>query len=223
MAHKNREKYFWASYTDLMTSLFFVMLVLYVLTYALFQVESGDKEKAISDYQNMANENKYYADRYREIERVEQSVRALEGDSLFVYNEEQKVLIMTDPIKFATDSDVIPATDEDYLTRVGKSVYKLVEQQSKNDLIEDDIKFVVIIEGTASKDNATEDYNYRLSYRRAYSLYKFWKNKAGIEFDKEITQLILAGSGTGGTFRAKGDEKLNQRFLIQIIPKITAK
>lgn len=30
---KNKPDFFWTSYTDLMTSLFFIMLTLYVLTY----------------------------------------------------------------------------------------------------------------------------------------------------------------------------------------------
>lgn len=32
---KNRESYFWTSYSDLMTSLFFIMLTLFILTVVL--------------------------------------------------------------------------------------------------------------------------------------------------------------------------------------------
>lgn len=39
MAKKNKGSYFWTSYSDLMTNLFFVMLMLFILAIALLHRE----------------------------------------------------------------------------------------------------------------------------------------------------------------------------------------
>jgi hypothetical protein len=69
----------------------------------------------------------------------------------------------------------------------------------------------------ASKDNY--GMNYELSYKRSKALFDFWK-KNQINFDPNICEIIIAGSGTGGAGRDSIEYK-NQRFLIQIIPKIS--
>jgi len=45
MIKQKKESYFWASYSDLMTSMFFVMLVLFILTIALLHRKMVDIEK----------------------------------------------------------------------------------------------------------------------------------------------------------------------------------
>lgn len=79
---------------------------------------------------------------------------------------------------------------------------------------------VVILEGMASND--TYSLNYELSYARALALYRLW-NAAGIKLDNEASELIIAGSGTGGKGRyPPTQEERNQRFVIQILPKVGA-
>ena len=41
---KGKEGFFWPGYTDLMTTLFFVMLVLYALTYVLIAQKKAELE-----------------------------------------------------------------------------------------------------------------------------------------------------------------------------------
>lgn len=80
------------------------------------------------------------------------------------------------------------------------------------------MKYLIIIEGMASKDNYS--LNYQLSYERALSLFRFWENQ-GIIFDPKICEIQIAGSGIGGIRDYYNDEEYkNQRFLIQIVPKI---
>ena len=86
-----------------------------------------------------------------------------------------------------------------------------------------DNKYLLIIEGQASKNSeAWTDRNYDLSFERAYSLMKYWKDVCGINFGKNC-EVQIAGSGDGRynieTMRDKMYEVNNQRFLIHIIPK----
>ena len=83
------------------------------------------------------------------------------------------------------------------------------------------IQYLLIIEGQASKIGP-EAINYPLSYRRAYGLKQFWENN-GIMFTATNCEVLICGSGDGrqsgtGLMREK-TEKLNQRFLIHILPK----
>jgi hypothetical protein len=62
--------------------------------------------------------------------------------------------------------------------------------------------------------------NFELSYNRALSLYRLWKEEP-IVFDPEICEIQIAGSGTDGLREFSGAEEFkNQQFLIHIVPKI---
>ena len=69
-----------------------------------------------------------------------------------------------------------------------------------------------------------------MSYDRAYALYNYWLDH-GIDFyDKKFENIVdmhIAGNGIGGVGRMgyghpsnSLEERKNQRFLINIIPKI---
>jgi hypothetical protein len=62
-------------------------------------------------------------------------------------------------------------------------------------------------------------------------LYKYWKKELGIDFDSpkyhDFIEFQIAGNGEGGIGRFRRDpengfknERKNQRFLINVIPKI---
>ena len=70
------------------------------------------------------------------------------------------------------------------------------------------------------------DHNFYLSYRRAYEVYQIWKkgSKENILSFMDNTEVLVAGSGVDGVGRyPAAEEKRNQRFLIQIIPKFRIK
>jgi outer membrane protein OmpA-like peptidoglycan-associated protein len=195
---KNRDSsFFWTSYADLMTSLFFVMLALYVLTVAVLK------------YQQKATE-----EQLRKITEIQNATREL-PEAYFEYQPEFKRFSLKRQINFPAKSAVIPAKDKVYMVAVGKSIQKLVNIL-KVKYSGTDIKYLIVIEGMASKDNYV--YNYQLSYERALSLYRFWEEE-DIVLDPSVCEVIISGSGTGGVGREKPEYK-NQRFLIQIIPKI---
>lgn len=199
MSKKKESNFFWASYADLMTSLFFIMLVLFVLSVAMLK-----KQQRATTIELNA------------IKEVQNAVKELPKE-YFSYQEQHKRFSLNKQIQFDPASSKIKPEYGEYLLNVGKSVQKLIESL-KVKYADQDIRFMVVIEGMASKDNYL--YNDELSYQRALSLYRFWE-KNNIQFDSKICELQIAGSGTGGVGRELGrNEYKNQRFLIQVIPKI---
>ncbi len=191
--------FFWPSFADLMTSLFFIMLVLYVLTYL-----------------KLTNQQRVTQQQLNKIKEVQAAVKELPR-KYFAYDSVYKRFSLVQNIQFAQKSDVIRGGDVQYLVNVGKSINNLIDTL-KTKYAGQDIKYVVIIEGMASKDNYPD--NYTLSYKRALAVQNLW-NSRNIRFDQTICEVQVAGSGTGGIGRfPRAQETRNQRILIQIVPKI---
>jgi outer membrane protein OmpA-like peptidoglycan-associated protein len=194
-----KQNFFWASYADLMTSLFFIMLVLFVLVIAMMKKQQKATEEQLSLIKN-----------------VQSAVKAL-PDEFFTYQNEYKRFSLNRQIQFLSGKSEIASEDKNYLTDVGRSVENLIINL-KTQYQNQDIRYIIIIEGMASNDNYI--YNHELSYQRALALLRLWE-KSGISFDNQLCELQIAGSGTSGIGRYSGKEEFkNQRFLIQIIPKI---
>ena len=152
------------------------------------------------------------------IREIQTAVQEL-PEQYFSYQEEYKRFELNKEIEFQKGSDKIDDSYNDYLIDVGNSIQNLINTlYSKAEFKDFDIKYQVVIEGMASKDAYA--YNFELSYKRALSLYRLWKEK-GISFDPEICEIQIAGSVTDGVREHSGvDENKNQQFLIHIIPKI---
>ena len=104
------------------------------------------------------------------------------------------------------------------ITKAGEDIQSLIQKFSE----EENIQYLIVIEGQASKDNYHIDdclNNNVLSYLRALKLKEYWDSK-GIQLDKlKNCEILVSGSGEGGVPREIKHEKANQRFLIHIIPK----
>lgn len=195
---KHKSDFFWPSFTDLMTSLFFVMLVLYVLTYVYLK-----------------NQQRATEEQLRKIREVQNAVNELDPN-YFRYDPAYKRFTLTRQISFSKkESTITNASDRRYLIDVGQNIQQLIRNLRRK-YAGQNISYMVVIEGMASKDNYP--YNFELSYQRALALYRLWQ-ESGIRLDESLCELQIAGSGTAGVGRS-GEEALNQRFLIQIIPKI---
>ncbi len=202
MAKKKKESFFWTSYSDLMTSLFFVMLVLFILTIAL-----------------MHNKHKATAEQLKKVVELNKSIEQIDT-AYFVYDTVFKRHTLKDINgKFETGSSNIndlPVEDLQRLKKAGLAIQKFM---SNAKIQIPDAKYLLIIEGQSSKDNYA--YNYELSYQRALALVKMWE-KNGIRFDTLPCEVIISGSGQNSQFRVLPDNsrnKANQRFVIHIIPK----
>lgn len=201
MAQK-KESFFWTSYSDLMTSLFFVMLVLFILVIVLLHKRMEATEAQL-----------------QEIKKVEQSTKDLSRD-YFQYRPDYKKYVLTIQVRYpAGKSDLVDMISNDkenqlnQLTAAGREIQKFLRNHSEN-------QYILIIEGQASKDNYP--YNYELSYQRALGLMRYWIEDSNISFGKNC-EILISGSGDGKldthSMRETGNERDNQRFLIHILPK----
>ncbi len=205
MAKSNEKKrdFFWLSYSDLMTSLFFVMLVLFVLVYTM-------QNKMIGELGEKGRE----LDRIKEIEKTVNNI----DTTYFKYDSANKKHILNMQFLFpkgSYDISVIIPDKRNDLIKAGNIIKQLILKYPE----EDNIKYLIVVEGQASKDNWLG--NDDLSYHRAQSLIKFWeRNNIGLDKIKNC-EIIVAGSGEKGIPRTQPDVgNANQRFLITIVPKI---
>jgi outer membrane protein OmpA-like peptidoglycan-associated protein len=216
MSRNKRESFFWTSYSDLMTSLFFVMLVLFVLVIVLLHNKISSQEVELEKYRMVDTTQ------YKFLVEAEQSIKNIDT-TYFQYNEKYKRHTLKNiSIKFRTGSSNISdisQTECNRLVKVGLSIKDFVQSAiSKNP----NVKYLLIIEGQSSKDGYT--LNDILSYKRALALVNLWKSH-NILFDGNSCEVIVSGSGTSSPFRVEPDvagNQANQRFVIHVIPKAGA-
>lgn len=206
---KKKESFFWTSYSDLMTSLFFIMLVLFVLVIVLLNRKISEQNIKLAEFEK--------------IEEIKKSINEI-NPKYFEYRPEYKKHIFKLLVEYPKDTfNIMHITDSSLLPQIenaGQEIERTIKKFTKDD----NIQYLVVIEGQASADGYYKD-NFRnnnvLSYLRALKLKEFWENK-GIYLDKlPNCELIIAGSGEKGIPRETPDwqNPKNQRFLIHIIPK----
>lgn len=226
MAKKKRENFFWISYSDLMTSLFFIMLVLFVLSSAgLYMSEQATREQL------------------NKIEEIQQAVNRL-PKQYFTEDSINRRWTLREEFTphFASMDATIPDTDTLQLINVGKSLKSVVDSlnmlKASREYAGMDVKYMVVIEGMAS--NIAYRYNDDLSYQRALAVYYLWKRN-DVDFENSDCEVQVSGSGTRGIrpynkdyyYAVKNEwnnpedyynleeEEKNQCIIIQIIPKIS--
>ena len=201
MAQK-KESFFWTSYSDLMKSLFFVMLVLFILVIVLLHKRMEATE-----------------DQLKEIKKVEQSTKDL-SQEYFQYRPDYKKYVLTIRVRYPAGKsnlqDIVSSDKQSQLqqlAKAGREIQSFLKSHSEN-------QYILIIEGQASKDNYL--YNYELSYQRALALMRYWIEDSNITFGDNC-EILISGSGDEKldthSMRETGDERENQRFLIHILPK----
>ena len=207
---KKEKSLFWASYADLMTSLFFVMLVLFI---GAIVVLDQERREFKGKYETSKKEKEV-------LEQINDATKNIDS-TYFEYKEEFKKHKLKISVNYGNDVDQIetlPELTQKQLLAAGVKLRDFVQETTSQN---PNIQYLLIIEGQASKIGP-EAINYPLSYRRAYGLKQFWENN-GIKFTATNCEVLICGSGDGrqsgtGLMREK-TEKLNQRFLIHILPK----
>lgn len=193
-----------------MTSLFFVMLVLFVVSYAFFRAEAGTVE--ILEKQK------------EEVEAIEEALRTLDAN-YFHFIEENKRYRLNIDVRFnprEANIYVMPNEILDSLYNAGNILYQTIDSLITYN---ERAHLLLVIEGNNQRpDNYLDEieFGYTNSYRRALALFNFWKER-GLNFYDfgERCEVIIAGSGYFGLAREENDPTLNRRFTLQITSKYT--
>lgn len=223
---QKKESFFWTSYSDLMTSLFFIMLVLFILVVVLLHKRMEGDQQRLKNLENV--ENKLLSlqsqlaaseQQLKAIMDVENSTKDLNASDLFKYRPEYKKYVLNISVAYPTGgSDItemnVPNKDEclEQLYQAGLEIQYFLGKHNEN-------KYILIIEGQASRDSYIR--NYELSYERALGLLRYWIDVKGLNFG-ENCEIQISGSGDGKLnthSMRETEEVLNQRFLIHILPK----
>lgn len=215
MAKAKKESYFWTSYSDLMTNMFFVMLMLFVLAMGLLhrQIVLIDREKKATEEQ------------LKKITEIQDAISNLDQLRFFEYDAKYKKHVLTTPVAFDTGSANILDIEEssrNELLEVRDALDHLLSRLEKE---HPEAEFLMVIEGQASRDNYTR--NNQLSYERAMALYEYWfpmedrswQNPGTLRFGNHPCEIVLAGAGLFDGKPREEIEKNNQRFLLQIMLK----
>lgn len=215
----NKKSLFWTSYSDLMTSLFFAMLVLFVVVV----VAMGKANKQLKEALNRAE---ITIEQQNQVLKLQEQFQTLAGSTSLDYDEEKRMFYAKDFVGieiFQPNEAVIKQEFINKVDEVGADIKDILDSLNKAN---SNFKYQLVIEGTAAipyKELRAGTYNkdnydmYLLSYRRALALYKRWQH---LNFRESNTEIIIAGSGFNGINRDKVFEDNNKRFVIQIIPKI---
>lgn len=218
---------FWPSYVDIMTTLFAIMLVLFGVTFSHFKSVNNRLVEAQDSL------NAYVKD-YKELLSIYEIVENIDPE-YFEFKQEYVKHIFKINVTYQTgafdlyrlqaDKDNPAQADKlrGDIYNAGMVIKSTIENLQMKDSLKQDIKYLVVIEGQASKDGYNQNdfmNNNVLSYQRAWKLTEFWKSK-GIDFTQmDKCELVISGSGEKGVPREINNEKMNQRFLIHIVPVI---
>ncbi len=208
---KESRDFFWPSYVDLMTVLFLVMLVLFILSFKMFQDKDSENRYNIAKLQVEVAEK-------RKLDEIKAALARLDGN-YFQYNETYKRHELLVDVLFEQSSAEIPQRSLLPLRRAGEELSQVI-----NSIEDKEVKYLIVIDGRAasypkgdSRNVTQRDYALELSYKRALALLQYWRS-TGIRFPADRIELIASGSGFEGAGRT-GDVR-DRRFVIQILPKV---
>lgn len=211
MMKSDNKSFFWASYADLMTSLFFVMLTLFIVVIIALVNARNEAIKLTKELQAKI-------DKVDELNNATRELDTNHSEYFQYYPEHKKHKLGVDVSFSLGDASMnnISVTTKNDLIKTGRILQEFVNKTVNSN---PQIQYLLVIEGQASRDSYIR--NYELSYERALSLKRFWEDN-GVVFNKNC-EVLICGSGDGrllgtGLMREK-TETLNQRFLIHILPK----
>lgn len=205
-----KPNFFWTSYSDLMTSLFFIMMVLFVLTIMMLR----NRQKGLITE----------VERLNKILKLEEQFKPLEENGNFIYLPGCKKFVVKelmaeeifDPLQTYIKPEFLQKTLD-----AGIAIEEFLQNLNKSN---PDLSYLLVIEGNMANKwdksiNTDNNWGYTQSYKRALAVYNYW-NQKGIDFRKYNVEVMLCGSGFNGLCRDDVEEN-NKRFSIQIIPKVT--
>lgn len=239
MSNSNKKSLFWTSFSDLMTSMFFAMLVLFVVVVVAMGAANRNLQTSINELEeakqkaeatakqleDAKNRAEATAEQLAQITKLSEQFETLTASSSLGYDAEKRMFYAKDFVGIEIFHSLTDTIKNEYLetvTNVGNDLQNILKQLNSNNK---NFKYLLVIEGTAGippEQKASGLYNpdspamYDLSYRRALALYNKWQH---LNLRQYNTEIIIAGSGFNGINRDI-KEDYNKRFVVQIIPKI---
>lgn len=232
---KNNDKksLFWTSYSDLMTSLFFAILVLFVVVVVAMgasnrrvQVLNNQLNDALKKLEQALDSANVTIEQQKQLLNLSKQFQTLTASTCLDYDSARRIFYVPELEGVEIFNPNEYSIKENYTTtvdKVGKDIKNVIDSLKSTNA---DFKFQLVIEGYAAipyRELKAKSYNpdneemYLFSYQRALALYKRWKK---LKLRDGNTEIIIAGSGFNGINRDLNNENNNKRFVIQIIPKI---
>ena len=190
MAKGNKKSLFWTSYSDLMTSLFFTLLVLFVVAI----IAMGRALKKANDLQIATQAE------IDKIHNIENSIQNIDSE-WFEYNELHKKHVLKIDVSFP----------------IGQSEITHIPLEKREELYSAGL---LIIEGQASNDGYTGNfdlsYQRALSLYRYFQINRHLDLKRQ---NCEVLVCGSGTEGALRAYPDNASNTKNQRFLIHILPK----
>ena len=140
---------FWPSYVDIMTTLFAITLILFAVSFSRFKIKEKQLQSLVDEYENIIT--------------VYSTVGSIDSTEYFGYNEQYLKHLFTVEVEyqqkeFSIDKLKLDKTDpaaanrkREDIVAAGKVIQKTIQKLETADSIRNNIKFLVVIEGQASK------------------------------------------------------------------------
>jgi hypothetical protein len=159
-----------------MTSLFMIMMVLFIITLVLFKSKTGE----LSDTNF---ELKKIIERYQQITRLEEQMEPLQEDNGFHYLPNCQKFVISDLMGVEIFEPYRTEIKSQYIfhtLQAGRKIQKFLGSLDNN------LHYLLVIEGNMANRwdlsiNQDDETGYTTSYRRALAVYNLWKEN-GIDF-----------------------------------------
>ncbi len=190
-----------------MTSLFLIMLVLFVMAFVLFKKKEGELTAKVEELQG--------------ITRLEEQMKPLQTDADFYYQEECEKFVFRDLMGIEIFNPFETEIIEEY-RNIAIDAGRKIERFLAG--LDNDLQYLLVIEGNTANTH-DQSYNeddasaYLRSYRRALAVYNLWIEN-DIRFRNYNVEVLLCGSGFSGLCRDEIEDN-NKRFSVQLIPKVS--
>lgn len=207
-----------------MTSMFFIMLVLFVIAIGYLQVKISENERLIEELRIREQGLIQETERLQKLLNLEEQFKPLIDDNSFYYLPDCKKFIVRDLMGIEIFNPNKVVIKPEYISRTisaGKKIDAFLGELSEQNK---GFSYLLVIEGNMANDFRKPkpvdrpDF-YLKSYERALAVYNLWL-KNGINFRKYDVEVMICGSGLNGLCRDPVEEN-NKRFSIQIIPKVS--
>jgi len=220
-----KSKIFWISFSDLMTSMFFIMLVLFVLAIGYLKIKNLENVRLIAELQKKGEilvKEKEQLEKLLNLEK--QFAPLIQDSSSFYYLPTCKKFIVKDLMGveiFEPNQYVIRAEFVQTTLEVGRKIKSFLKTLKSQD---PDLSYLLVIEGNMANTsdlriNKENNRGYIISYQRALAVYDLWVEN-NINLREPNVEVMLCGSGFNGLCRDNVEDN-NKRFSIQLIPKVS--